>query len=251
MGHPDFIKGTLNEDSPTGTIQNLYGFQTYVVTPPSGTPLKATVVIIPDAFGWAFNNNRILADNYAKKGNFRVLLPDFMEDQALKPHVLPLMDKISEKHDNWGMHSLQKGVYVFQLMGKLIPFFTTCGFSATHPRIVIFMRGLRGENATHPVGAAGFCWGGKHVFMLASGTEKAANGKNLIDAAFAEHPSHLILPTDAEAVKVPMSVASPSGNNQVAKDKIPVLQAALLQCPAECEIRIYEGAGHGMELSCM
>ena len=46
------------------------------------------MVIVPDAFGWEFNNNRILADSLAEKGKFRILLPDFMGGQYQPcPHV--------------------------------------------------------------------------------------------------------------------------------------------------------------------
>jgi hypothetical protein len=29
-------------------------------------------------FGWVFVNNKLLADHYADKGDYRVYLPDFM-----------------------------------------------------------------------------------------------------------------------------------------------------------------------------
>jgi dienelactone hydrolase len=36
------------------------------------------IVILPDIFGWTLPNTRILADNYAKKGQWLVYLPEFM-----------------------------------------------------------------------------------------------------------------------------------------------------------------------------
>lgn len=41
-------------------------------------PHRGIIIIVPDAFGWEFVNNRILADNYAEKGKYLVYLPDFM-----------------------------------------------------------------------------------------------------------------------------------------------------------------------------
>ncbi len=73
----DCISGTLHSGTPTGTVTTLHGLPTYVADPPSGSP-KGIIVIIPDAFGWEFTNNRVLADSYAKKGSFRVYIPDFM-----------------------------------------------------------------------------------------------------------------------------------------------------------------------------
>lgn len=70
--------GSLHTGTPTGRIEKLHGFDCYIAEPPSGNP-KGVVVIIPDAFGWTLPNNKILADSYAKKGNFLVYLPDFMD----------------------------------------------------------------------------------------------------------------------------------------------------------------------------
>lgn len=64
--------------SPTGTMKNIHGLPTYVANPPEGVTPIGIIVYIPDAFGWQFVNNRILADHYAKRGNFLVYLPDFM-----------------------------------------------------------------------------------------------------------------------------------------------------------------------------
>ncbi len=47
---------------------------------PTAPPSKGIVVIIPDAFGWTLPNSRILADRYAERGGWRVLLPDSMDD---------------------------------------------------------------------------------------------------------------------------------------------------------------------------
>jgi dienelactone hydrolase len=56
----------------------LHGLDTYVTEPPEGRPAKGIIVIIPDAFGIDFINNKILADIYAAKGDYKVYLPDFM-----------------------------------------------------------------------------------------------------------------------------------------------------------------------------
>ena len=71
--------GEVQDETPTGNVTKLYGRDTYVAEPPRGVSLKGTIIIIPDAFGWTFVNNRLLADKYAKNGSFRVYLPDFMD----------------------------------------------------------------------------------------------------------------------------------------------------------------------------
>lgn len=238
------VTGTLHTGTPAGKEETLYGLPTYVASPASGTAPKGTIVIIPDAFGCSFNNNRILADSYATKGNYRVLLPDFMGGWDLSSDVLTYMDGILKKHESWGVHSLYKAVYVAQALRHALPWMYMTRFAVAYPRVVAYLTKLRDEGEKH-IGVAGFCWGGKHVFILCADKEKTATGESLVDVAFAAHPSFIVLPTDADGVKKPLSIAAPSEDIQIKKDQIPVLEAALKNCPAECEVKVYEGATHG------
>ncbi len=71
-----------DEGTPAGKEDTIHGLPTYVTEPPDGTAPKGVVVVIPDAFGWKLNNNRILADQYAKRIGVIVYLPDFMNGMA-------------------------------------------------------------------------------------------------------------------------------------------------------------------------
>ena len=72
-----------DEGTPTGREESIHGFQTYVTEPSAGIAPKGIVVIIPDAFGWKLVNNRILADQYAKRIGVIVYLPDFMNGRPI------------------------------------------------------------------------------------------------------------------------------------------------------------------------
>lgn len=78
MSCPDCFSGHQHDGKPAGKMIKLHGLDTYVVEPQDGREVKATIVIIPDAFGIEFVNNKLLADAYAAKGDYRVYLPDFM-----------------------------------------------------------------------------------------------------------------------------------------------------------------------------
>ena len=96
---------------------------------------------------------------------------------------------------------------IFQALYNAAPFLFFNRQSVSKPKVFKFFHDLRAnEAASQPVGVAGFCWGGKWVFLLCADHEKAANGKSLIDFGFTAHPSNLIIPADAEAVKLPLSV---------------------------------------------
>lgn len=79
MSCPACFSGHVHDGSLKGQITKLHGLDAYVSEPVEGKPVKGIVIIVPDAFGWEFVNNRILADHYAEKGNYKVYLPDFMK----------------------------------------------------------------------------------------------------------------------------------------------------------------------------
>jgi dienelactone hydrolase len=78
MACKDCVSGFVHEGTPTGTIETVHDLRVYVAKPDDGVAAKGLIVMIPDAFGLDFINNKILADRYAKRGGFLVYLPDFM-----------------------------------------------------------------------------------------------------------------------------------------------------------------------------
>lgn len=99
MSCPDCFKGTIHEGTPRGKETKIFDRDTYVTEPPvdlSSQPLKGVVVILSDAFGWTFANSRILADEIARKGHYRVYLPDFFDGRPASLSLLDVMPKLSE-----------------------------------------------------------------------------------------------------------------------------------------------------------
>jgi dienelactone hydrolase len=82
MSCPQCFQGHEHQGTPTGRVEQVFDRATYIAEPPNGVEPKGIVVIVPDVFGWDFVNNRLLADAYAAKGNFRVYLPDFMDGRS-------------------------------------------------------------------------------------------------------------------------------------------------------------------------
>lgn len=75
--------GEIHQGTPAGREAKVHGLDCYVTEPPQGASPKGVIVVLPDGFGWQLNNTRILADNYAKKGQFLVYLPEFMNGEPL------------------------------------------------------------------------------------------------------------------------------------------------------------------------
>lgn len=109
-----------------------------------------------------------------------------------------------------------------------------------------FFEQLRKEQGqTLSIGAAGFCWGGKHTVTLAHGDE--INGQPLIDAGFTGHPSMLKIPAEIEKIKRPVSFACAEDDNQVSLKQAEQIKKIVTSFPDpfKGEARVYDKTGHG------
>ncbi|CAM1503151.1 Fc.00g079270.m01.CDS01 [Cosmosporella sp. VM-42] len=241
MSCPDCFQGSVHEGQPRGKAINLHGLDTYAVEPTDGGTVKGIIVIIPDAFGWDFVNSRLLADNLADKSEYKIYLPDFMNGHSAPVQMLEKM-RTAFTTTNY----LSKAYNFISAIIGFIPWILRNRIGKSWPVVKGFFEQLRKEEgATLPIGAAGFCWGGKHTLLLAHGPE--INGKRLIDAAFTGHPSFLSLPGDAEKIVVPVSFAIGDRDNQVSVEQAKKIKAIVEAKPeaSRGELRIYDDISHG------
>jgi dienelactone hydrolase len=130
-----------------------------------------------------------------------------------------------------------------------IPFLMANGFGTLYPRLKEFLTALRKDESTStlPVGAAGFCWGGKLAIMAAGDEEKVVDGKRLIDAGFVGHPSRLELPAEIEKMTVPMSFALGELDKGLDAKQTAQIKSIVEAKPDDQkgEVVTYEGVGHG------
>ncbi|KAM5356714.1 hypothetical protein ACJ41O_003360 [Fusarium nematophilum] len=241
MACPECFSGTLHEGETRGKIVKLHDLDVYSVEPTEGKAVNGVIVVIPDALGWEFPNIRLLADRYCDKGDFKVYVPDFMHGTAAPIWMLDEV-RLATETDS----VLSKAYHMAKAGYGFVPFYAQNRANKSWPIVQEFFEKLRqAEGISLPVGAAGFCWGGKHAVLLAQGPE--IDGRSLIDAAFSGHPSFLDLPSDVEKIKLPMSFAIGDKDNQV-----PLEQAQKVKAIVEAkegrsrgEVRIYEDATHG------
>ncbi|KZF24400.1 hypothetical protein L228DRAFT_266743 [Xylona heveae TC161] len=245
MSCPDCFRGSVHEGTPKGQVTKVHGLDAYVAEPTSGAPVKGIIVILPDAFGWEFVNLRLLADGYAETGGYKVYLPEFMDGYAAPISAVDVMRK-AFNNGSW-TDTLLKPYYFAKMLYLMIPFMLANTFSKTWPPVKSFFESIReNEGANLPVGAAGFCWGGKHTVVLAHGYE-ASNGKPLIDAGFTAHPSNLVLPTEIEQMKKPVSFALGDKDIVIKAPQIEQIKQIVEKQSEEAkgEVKVYYGASHG------
>ncbi|OAA59900.1 stomatin family protein [Niveomyces insectorum RCEF 264] len=248
MSCPDCFAGAVHEGKPRGEIIKLHGLDTYATRPADGRTARAIIVIVSDGFGWEFVNNRLLADHYADKGDYTVYLPDFMEGHAAPLSMLNSMRGL--QHGSL----LAKPLNLGRVITGFVPFLYHNRIGKSYPRVEAFFRALRTvEGPATRIGAAGFCWGGKHALLMSHGVAVGGDGDTktqaLIDAAFVGHPSFVALPADVEpaTVTVPVAFAIGSLDPTLSAAQVAEIQAAVTKQPdaARGEVRIYDGCGHG------
>ncbi|KAJ8061396.1 hypothetical protein OCU04_010452 [Sclerotinia nivalis] len=261
MSCPDCFRGGVTTTAPTGTETTIHGLPTYVAQPEDGVTPKGIVVMITDAFGWDFVNNRVLADRYARGGEFLVYCPDFMNGNSMDPRAISMFDKIMEPA-SWLTTIFYKPIYVFQAMAIGIPWKMKTKIPTTHPKVLSFFQALRSSEPPFPtnnlkVGVAGFCWGGKHTILLAQDSlssriqrhhsqAESSTPQPLIDCAFTAHPSYIEVPKDIEAIKIPISVAVGDEDSVMKIPQINLMKEILrMKNDGNYEVNIVPGAKHG------
>ncbi|KAL3473574.1 dienelactone hydrolase family protein [Aspergillus californicus] len=247
MSCPDCFSGHINPDTPKGHVTTLHGLETYVSEPSiPENEIKGIVIIVPDAFGWEFVNNRILADHYAEMGGFKVYLPDFMHGTAAPVWMINTLRTIMKTGSLYDW--LVKPYHIALALYALPPFLFNNRLGKSYPIVESFFSAVRhAERADLPIGGAGFCWGGKHTVLMAHGASTTVNGveKPLIDAGFTGHPSLLSIPDDIEKIVRPVSFALAELDTNVKAEQIKTIQKIVEGKEIGGEVKVYLGAGHG------
>ena len=132
-----------------------------------------------------------------------------------------------------------------RLMQGFMPFMISNRLGVSLPKVESFFDAVRcNEGANLPIGAAGFCWGGRHAIYLAHGGV-AANGKPLVDAVFTAHPSSVVVPGEIEKVKKPLSIAVGDKDFVFGKAQVEQSEKIFTKFDFKCEMTVYPGVGHG------
>lgn len=252
MSCPDCFKGAVHDGVPAGKEEAIHGVRTYVasVSTPSISTSKPTIIFITDAFGFNLPNSKLLADYYALRTGFRVLVPDIIPGGGVPLSSLSLMEIITSPvkwWDIWGQ--IRRAVTIIRMMIVVIPFARRT--KNVFPSLLMYARSVKSEGGK--LGVAGFCWGGLQTTKLSQEPSVEGGKEALVNAHFTAHPAGLKGPDDfVEGVgkfDVPLSMAVGDRDFVLSKEKVAEVEAGLRQEFGEgvekFEVRIYKGCGHG------
>lgn len=160
-----------------------------------------------DIFGLGLPNNKLIADAFAKSGDYLVYLPDFFEGDPVGLKVADLLIPTSEAD----VSTFRKYTGMLASAPSFIMWMTRHKQGPTEKICNDFLAKLkRATPVGTKVGMVGFCWGGRYairagleqnMISLSEGGPKVP----LVDAVVALHPSNLVLPDDVEKLVVPVT----------------------------------------------
>ncbi|EIM81993.1 chlorocatechol-degradation protein [Stereum hirsutum FP-91666 SS1] len=184
------IEGVVHEGETTGTIETIGGVRTYIATPSQDFPKDKAVLILTDVFGLELNNNRLLADAYAKNG-FKVFMPDLFDGDSVAADALNPGSNF-DLMEWFGRHGPQ---IITPIIDNVIAAANEQGFK-------IFA-------------GVGYCFGARYVFNLAF--------ENKISVSVTAHPTMIQvedLQKYLEVSKAPLLINSCTTDPQFPPEKI-------------------------------
>ena len=259
----DCFRGTIHDHAePKGTIQDMYGYKTYVSMPPNNPSPRATIIFYCDAFGLHLPNNKILADYYAAETGFRVLTPDIIPGGGVPESCMHAMNDVfrplpSSWHYANPLMYLGKLWAVMRFAPVFVPFMLRAAAPKAWTQCLQYTRDVRaGLPASTKLGVAGFCWGGYPSTKLCGEADVQGGSRPVIDASFSAHPSSLNPPNDVvEALgkfKVPYFCAVAENdflfNGEVAAQCETALKRDLGRHAGPYEFFVHKGAHHGFSV---
>lgn len=198
------LQGSIHAGLPQGKEELIHGLNTYVIG--NRTNPKAIIVVYSDIFGLPLPNNKLIADAYAKSGEYLVYLPDFFKGDPVPLKVADILIPV----DATKLCTLTKYTGLLASAPSFVAWFVRHKAGPTDKLCMDFLESLRRTTPkSQKIGMVGMCWGGRYAIRAAQESKMIDIDDTrtpLIDAAVALHPSNLVLPEDVELPCVPVSI---------------------------------------------
>jgi dienelactone hydrolase len=244
-----YPQGTIHKGQPQGTEETIHGLNTYVIG--NRTNPRGIVVIYSDIFGLPLPNNKLIADAYAKSGEWLVYLPDFFKGDPVPLAVADILIPVDAAKQS----TLSKYGGMLAKAPSFVMWMTRHKEAPTNKTCMDFLQALRRATpSSQKIGMVGFCWGGRYAIRagLESNMIEIDQKKvPLVDAVVALHPSNLAFPDDVEKVVVPLTIGwgqEDAGVSIEQKGKVEGIHAKAKEAGAklpEVVHKVYKPGRHG------
>ncbi|RCK58929.1 Protein AIM2 [Candida viswanathii] len=196
-------KGNFHEGTPVGTHKELFGLPTYVV----GDSTSRIIVILTDVYGNKFNNVLLIADELAKAGGYKVLIPDILKNDP----VTPVAD-----------------------LQKWLPNHTA---EITAPIVDSFLSKVKQELQPEFLGGIAYCFGAKYAVQNLSESGS-------LDAAAIAHPSFVTI-EEVKAIKRPLLISAAETDPIFTPELRHHSEDELAKLGVRYQVDLFSGVAHG------
>ncbi|KAH8195681.1 hypothetical protein TruAng_010164 [Truncatella angustata] len=158
-----------------------------------------------DVFGLSLPNNKLIADAYARSGQYLVYLPDFFEGDPVELKVADVLIPV----DATKQSTFSKYTGILASMPSFVFWMSRHKQGPTNKVCMDFLGSLRRATPrSQKIGMVGYCWGGRYAIragLKSSMIQLNDESVSLVDAVVALHPSNLSIPEDVTDLVVPTS----------------------------------------------
>ncbi|KAF9473998.1 alpha/beta-hydrolase [Pholiota conissans] len=238
MSCPKCQEGFELPGEPLGTIEKDFNNAYYSPAPSRETPSKEAILFFTDGFGLPLKNCKIMADNFAKRLNCDVWIPDYFDGKPL----VPASNLRAPDHAGAKMSIMDWVKFVLATIPH-IPAFIRSRPSVADMRVLALIDLLKEKKKYEKLGATGYCYGGS--------TSVRFSTTDYIDTAVISHPGPFSIDL-VEKIRVPTSWACAEVDIFWSHDKRMKAEAILSARKAkdggasmEYEFIDYKGTAHG------
>ncbi|ODV66636.1 dienelactone hydrolase [Hyphopichia burtonii NRRL Y-1933] len=200
------VHATLHEGEPKGQHQIVAGVDSYVAGAENGN--DNIIVILPDIYGYKFKNNMLIADEVARLGKYKVLVPDLAEGGD-PPASLEFLPAWFEKHPN-------------ETTTRIVKEYLTTLYKETTPKFL---------------GGIGHCYGAKFAI------EQASKDGNF-DAIAIAHPSQVSI-DQVKALTKPILISAAETDPIFTRELRWETEEALTEIKVRYQMDLFQGVSHG------
>jgi dienelactone hydrolase len=165
-------------------------------------------------------------------------IPDMHQGDSLPISFLQTVEPPLPERESLSM--TQKAASTAKVGATLGPWLIKHREGVSKPLIDDFLTAVRNSPGQPKVGVIGFCWGGRYAILAAQG--------ELVDAAYACHPSLVSIPADFELVTKPLSLALGTKDSLLGMKEVEQIKGFMEKKQGKSEVRLYEDQVHGFAL---
>ncbi|KAJ3391106.1 suppressor of glycerol defect [Entophlyctis sp. JEL0112] len=226
---------SVDEGTPTGTVKQIAGRNTYVTIPAGGATSSTAVIIATDVFGYTLNNPRLMADRFAAQG-YQCYVPDLFEGSEPPGELMETFDAFNDKNA-----TISQKLYAVWCLLRYFPYFLLKNSDKKGCTIIgDVISELKTSHGIQKVALMGYCWGGNIGIKL-------AQTPGVVDVVASAHPGgSLKIPQDIDAISTPIYFALAEVDNQLGPKEIEAIRKSMSSKPdLVSKVDFFDGVAHG------